>query len=49
MMIDLDSLTVGELRELGRIAQETCGLEMTACAGGKSVKLTAEEVNHARN
>lgn len=46
MMIDLDSLTVGELRELGRIAQETCGLEMTACAGGKSAILK-KEVNNA--
>lgn len=42
MMLDLETFTVGELRELDQIARETCGLEMTACIGN-TIKLEAEK------
>ena len=43
MIIDYDKLTIGELEELGRIANETCALEFTAQTGHFG-KLTCKEV-----
>lgn len=37
MMIDYGKLTVGDLRDLERIARETCGFELTACTSTSGI------------
>lgn len=47
MIINYDKLTLGELEELGRIAEETCGLELTACTS--HIGMLNKEVENGRN
>jgi len=40
-MLNIGNLTVEELRDLDRVARETCGLEMTAQIG-QNLKIISE-------